>query len=326
MPCQDPTTPLPAAYPRHMSYDSPNDQYSATKYVEERVQHSYTLSPTTPETPLPRAYTRQLSYGLSKSQYNDPNVYMEEYDSNGSAKSPSTEVDSLDKNDKEEDEKEFSTGKRKKSVLIFLRDSRIYVRVLAVLIMIISLSLVLTAVISFAKAQKKAGHPLDNVPKPAAITDHPCVVFSGVAAMNLVFSISILFLSFMSSKVWLVLFKVSDTILTFIQFRKSNEAINAAFTIISAVGFATSMGACFFLNKQTSLQNDLWKWSCGNHKKGIVSDAIDFNLICNVVSYSWKFGLVQASLELLTFLISITAFALLKYSYLVRYGRLGKIF
>jgi hypothetical protein len=142
-----------------------------------------------------------LSYGLSKPQYNDPNVYVEEYDSNGSAKSPNTEVDSLDKNNNEVDEKEISTGKRKKSVLIFLRDSRFYIRVLAVLIMIISLSLILTAVISFAKAQKKAGNPLNNVPKPAAITDHPCVVFSGVAAMNLIFSISILCLSFMSSKV-----------------------------------------------------------------------------------------------------------------------------
>lgn len=117
-----------------------------------------------------------------------------------------------------------------------------------------------------------------------------------------------------------------ETMLTIVQFRKSNEALNAAFTIISAVGFASSMGACFFLNKETSLQNDLWKWSCGNHKKGIVSDAIDFNLVCNVVNYGWKFGLVQASLELLTFLISIMAFILLKYSYFARYGRLGKVF
>jgi len=171
--------------------------------------------------------------------------------------------------------------------------------------MIVSLSLILTAVISFAKAQKKAGNPLNNVPKPAPITAHPCVVFSGVAAMNLVFSVSVLCLSCMSSK-----------------FNKSKEAINAVFTIISAVGFASSMGACFFLNRESSLQNDLWKWSCGNHKKGIVSEVLDFNLICNVVSYGWKFGLVQASLELLTFLISITAFILLKYSNFARYGRL----
>jgi hypothetical protein len=64
------------------------------------------------------------------------------------------------------------------------------------------------------------------------------------------------------------------------------------------------------------------KWSCGNHKKGIVSDVIDFNLICNVVSYGWKLGLAQAALELLTFFISVTAFILLKYSNFARYGRL----
>lgn len=42
------------------------------------------------------------------------------------------------------------------------------------------------------------------------------------------------------------------------QFRKTNNAVNAVFAIISAVGFATSMGACFFLNRETTLQNDLW--------------------------------------------------------------------
>jgi hypothetical protein len=42
------------------------------------------------------------------------------------------------------------------------------------------------------------------------------------------------------------------------QFNKSNNAINASFTIVGAVGFASAMGACHFLNKQTTLQNDLW--------------------------------------------------------------------
>jgi len=110
-------------------------------------------------------------------------------------------VHSLENNDKDDAEKETSTGKRQKSVLLLLRDSRIYVRVLAAIVTIVSLSLVLTAVISFSKAQKKVGHPLEKVPKPAFITDYPCVVVSGVAAMNLVFSISIICLSFMSSKV-----------------------------------------------------------------------------------------------------------------------------
>jgi hypothetical protein len=102
------------------------------------------------------------------------------------------------------------------------------------------------------------------------------------------------------------------------------------------------MGACFYLNKQTTLQNDLWyvlsllnaktianfqrKWSCINHRNGVVSKDLDFGLVCNVVSYGWKFGLVQASLELLTFIISVIAFVLLKYSYFARYGRLGRVF
>jgi len=115
-------------------------------------------------------------------------------------------------------------------------------------------------------------------------------------------------------------------VLTLAQFRKSKNAINAVFAILSAIGFASSMGACFFLNKQTTLQNDLWRWSCGNHKKGIVSEVLDFGLVCHVVSYGWKFGLVQASLELLTFIISIAAFVILKYAYFARYGSFGKIF
>jgi hypothetical protein len=46
--------------------------------------------------------------------------------------------------------------------------------------------------------------------------------------------------------------------LTLPQFRKSHTAINAVFAILSAIGFSSAMGACFFLNKETSLQNDLW--------------------------------------------------------------------
>jgi hypothetical protein len=68
------------------------------------------------------------------------------------------------------------------------------------------------------------------------------------------------------------------------------------------------------------------KWSCDNQKHGISSNALDFPLVCNVVNYGWKFGLVQASLELLTFFVSVTAFTLLKYSYFVRYGAIGKVF
>jgi len=266
------------------------------------------IAPHEPVVPVPAAYSRQVSFGYSKhvpNEYHDPNVYVE---AKRNIHSSTTEADSLKEKD-DEAEQEVSTGKMQKSLLIFLQDSRIYIRVLAILIMLVSFSLILTAVIMFGKAQNKPGHPLDNVPKPANITDHPCIVFTGVAAMNLVLSVAVLSLSCVSSK-----------------FRKSNNAINAVFAILSAIGFSSAMGACFFLNKETSLQNDLWKWSCGNHKKGIVSDALDFNLVCHVVSFGWKFGLVQASLELLTFIISITAFTLLKYAYFARYGAFGKVF
>lgn len=117
--------------------------------------------------------------------------------------SGATEVDSLKGKESHEDqEEEVSTAGTRSSLFIFLRDSRIYIRVLAVLIMIISLSLILSAVVMFAKAQKKPGHPLDSIPQPpTGITDTPCIVFSGIAAMNLVLSIAIISLSCISSKV-----------------------------------------------------------------------------------------------------------------------------
>jgi len=55
----------------------------------------------------------------------------------------------------EEDKgEEPSTGKPRSSLLIFLRDSRIYIRVLAIMVMIVSFSLILTAVVMWSKAQK----------------------------------------------------------------------------------------------------------------------------------------------------------------------------
>jgi hypothetical protein len=67
--------------------------------------------------------------------------------------------------------------------------------------MIVSLSLILTAVVRFEQAQKKPGHPLNNVPKPSNITVNPCIVFSGIAGMNLVLGFGLLALSCLSSKV-----------------------------------------------------------------------------------------------------------------------------
>lgn len=86
------------------------------------------------------------------------------------------------------------------------------------------------------------------------------------------------------------------------------------------------MGACFYLNKQSSLQADLWHWACDNHKNGIISDVLDFGMVCQVVSYSWKLGLVQASLELLTFIVGVTAFVLLKFSNFARFGSFSRLF
>lgn len=42
------------------------------------------------------------------------------------------------------------------------------------------------------------------------------------------------------------------------QFRKMDNVVNAIFAILSAIGFASSMSACFFLSKQNELQVDLW--------------------------------------------------------------------
>ena len=116
------------------------------------------------EVPLPAAYTRQVSYGYTNDQHHDPDVYTEMKEP--IVQSLESEVSSL-----KDDEQEISTGKRQKSVLIFLRSSRFYIRVLAILIMITSFSLILTAVIMFSKAQKKPGNPLSSVPQPAPITD-----------------------------------------------------------------------------------------------------------------------------------------------------------
>ena len=67
-------------------------------------------------------------------------------------------------------------GKRQTSVLLVLGGMRFYVRFFAVLVMITSFSLVLTAVISFAKAQRDPFHRLEDAPQPPVpITDHPYV-------------------------------------------------------------------------------------------------------------------------------------------------------
>ena len=152
--------------------------------------------------PVPAAYSRQVSFGYSKNvpdEKDDPNVYVER-DIHSSSSIEDNRLKEKDA-EKEQDQEGNSTGKSQKSLLIFLHNSRIYIRVAAILIMLVSFSLILTAVIMFGKAQKKPGHPLDNVPHPAPITDHPCIVFTGVAVMNFFLSVTVLSLSCMSSKV-----------------------------------------------------------------------------------------------------------------------------
>lgn len=92
-------------------------------------------------------------------------------------------------------------GNRQISVLMLIRASRLYIRALAIAIMIVSLSLVLGAVIMFERAHSVPGRPLDYVPQPTPITDYPCRVFTGIASMNVGLSITIFSLSCISGKV-----------------------------------------------------------------------------------------------------------------------------
>ena len=154
--------------------------------------------------PLPMAYTRQIAYDYSKNQYYNPNLHVENHESKrDTVDSTVTEVDSLEsKRDNEKiQEEDFATAKFQKSILMHLRNSRFYIRAFAVLVMISSLSLIVTAVVMFSKAKRQPGNPLGQVPQPAPITDRPCIVFSGVAAMNLILSLSVFWLGCASSKV-----------------------------------------------------------------------------------------------------------------------------
>jgi hypothetical protein len=189
-----------------------------------------------PAVPIPAAYT----HNYSTTQYYNPSFYIDnEGNKRDTLHSTEYEVDSL-KND-EPEKNPTSAGRAWDCALRMLNNSRFYIRILAVLMMIVSLTLILSAVIHFVKARRAPGQPLNQVPQPAPITDQPCIVFSGVAFMNLFLSVAMLVVSCVSSK-----------------FNKSNNAITAVYTILSAIGFSSSMGACFFLNKQSTLDNDLW--------------------------------------------------------------------
>lgn len=159
------------------------------------VQEEWPLQHTVP---LPLAYSRNVSYDYSRS----PSFSQSLYADKNSVRTPSSDVDSFTGEHNgaghKNQESGLPLGKRQLSLLIILRGSRIYTRVATVVVMLGSLSLILAAIISFSKAKNNPTTPLrSNVP----VTDQPCIVFSGIAAMNLVLSISLLVLSCASSKV-----------------------------------------------------------------------------------------------------------------------------
>lgn len=122
--------------------------------------------------PVPLPYSRAVSYDYTKSQQDLPEKDVDQT-------LPFSKINSQDDslytsltNGKGE---QRLRGQRQISFLIFLRGSQIFIRAVVILVMAASFSLVLAAVISYAKAQKAPGHPLDSVPnKPhVPITDKP---------------------------------------------------------------------------------------------------------------------------------------------------------
>ncbi|PQE31020.1 hypothetical protein CJF32_00006058 [Rutstroemia sp. NJR-2017a WRK4] len=192
--------------------------------------------------PPPAAYSRQVSYGHATSTISHeaiadeyvvpPTHAVVENPEAGSSQMSFTEI-SLEDGKKASKGKGTSSTKPRWPIIRWFSSSRFYIRGFAIMVMITSFALILTAVVMFEKHGQRATGA-------AFVTDYPCQVFLGIATMNLVLSIAFLFLSCISSK-----------------FRKSNNAVNAMFTLIAAVGFASSMGACFFLNKENTLKQDL---------------------------------------------------------------------
>lgn len=189
---------------------------SETKFCSEDalVSPVSPVSPLEPEpVPIPLAYGRQISYNHSTPNPQTQAPAAPATPAHTNEKHQDTvevpfEPEDASEKGKDNEDGSRKLGKRKISVLIFLRDSRIYIRVLAIMIMIISFSLILAAVIKYDQAKKVSGNPLATVPvPPLGITDYPCRVFTGIAAMNLALSITILTLSYLSSKVTSIFFQ-----------------------------------------------------------------------------------------------------------------------
>ncbi|POS83174.1 hypothetical protein EPUL_005505 [Erysiphe pulchra] len=202
-----------------------------------------------------------------------------------------------------------STKERIKALFRFLIfNSKEYTRIIIILIMIVSLILMLLPLVIWEKAQKKP-NDYDDTPNSPPITTKPCVMFAGVATMNFAISVILLALSLLSSK-----------------FRKSLDIVNVVFAIVSAIGFSTAMGACFYLSGGVRNKVDLWKWSCDKYKNGYDSQVLDFHFMCKTLTLAWDFGILQTALELYTLVVSVIAYVLIKCQYYAKYGRFGKIF
>ncbi|RKF56420.1 hypothetical protein OnM2_081003 [Erysiphe neolycopersici] len=200
----------------------------------------------------------------------------------------------------------ISIKERIKALFRFLIfNSKEYARVIAIVVMIVSLILMLIPLIIWQKVQKKP----NNIDEFPPITIKPCVVFASVVTLNFAISVILLAFSLMSSK-----------------FRKSISFMNAVFAIIAAVGFGSAMGVCLYLSGGVPNKNDLWKWSCDNYRKGHESQALNFRFMCKTLTLAWNFGLLQSTLEFYTLLVSAIAFILIKYQHFAKYGRVGKIF
>jgi hypothetical protein len=79
-----------------------------------------------------------------------------------------------------------------------------------------------------------------------------------VAAVNFCTTVFVLSLSCLSSKARVMSTpKKKTSYWQVMQFDKSNNGLNKIFTIILVVGFATSMTACFFLNKEFNKETKL---------------------------------------------------------------------
>ncbi|SZF04681.1 unnamed protein product [Blumeria hordei] len=249
--------------------------------------------------PIPPAYSRQAPY-VCKPDLDMPSR-------------PSRDTFQPDPNDsdqgwpeKEQYEDKLSSGMYGLPVLVILQHSRIFFRALAILIIIASIALVLAAVVIFEKM--RSNQKVGELASRDTVTIKPCAVFLGIAAMNLIMSIMLLAVSSLPTKL-----------------RRSQNTINFAFAIVGVIGFSTSMGACFYLDKETQLQNDLWKWSCAKAKLDTMNDTVKFHIICKVITFGWNLGIIQASLEMLTFVLSIVAFILYKYHCWYEYGHIGKV-